>query len=220
MKKTTLLLLLLSLVTVCEAQNRYCMTYEDFVNNHWVTADTLFVVKRSTLGRMWTGSDYKIKSDDKSLNSIIKKNAFVVMQGDSMYVNNRNLRFQETGFGGGYSKARKIGTRSIFFVNRMIGKEVENERTSIGVSFGLAGALIAVSQSMKFQVCYVISSGADEKGRIDIRLIDDDLIKQMLLEQAPSLLKEYFAESDDKKRIAAEHVMPILMKSGLITPLQ
>ena len=32
MKKTTLLLLLLSLVTVCEAQNRYCVTYEDWLN--------------------------------------------------------------------------------------------------------------------------------------------------------------------------------------------
>lgn len=33
MKKTTLLLLLLSLVTVCEAQNKYCLSYLDYSEN-------------------------------------------------------------------------------------------------------------------------------------------------------------------------------------------
>lgn len=216
MKKTTLLLLLLSLVTVCEAQNRYCMTYEDFVNGNWVSVDTFYVTKRTKTEKfMGGGNDYKIVSKEKDVNKAIKK-AFVIAQGDSMYVNCRYLRYQKTKFRGGYAKAWKIGTRSVLFVNMLIGKEVLTEQTTVGIMFGLAGTMAVATKARKYRVCYVISEGADEKGKIQIRLLDDDLIKQMLDEQAPSLLKEFYAESDDKKRIAAEHVMPILMKSGLI----
>ena len=161
------------------------------------------------------GSDYRAMSKKKDVNKAIK-NAFVIAQGDSMFVNCRHLRYQKTMFGKGYAKAWKIGTRSVLFVNMLIGKEVQNEQTMAAILFGTIGAISVTNKNRKNQVCYVISDGADEKGKIQIRLVDDELIKQMLDEQAPSLMKEYYAESDDMKRIAAAHVIPILMKSGLI----
>lgn len=216
MKKTTLILLLLSLVTICKAQNRYCMTYEDFVKGNWVTVDTIAVTKRTKTEKfMVGGNDYKVMSKKKDINKAIK-NAFVIAQGDSMFVNCHHLRYQKTKFGGGYSKAWKIGTRSVLFVNMYIGQEVQNEYVGVGLLFGTIGAISVAHLQRKNQVCYVISSGADEKGKIQIRLLDDDLIKQMLDEQAPSLLKEYFSESDDMKRVNAAHVFPILKKSGLV----
>lgn len=220
MRKVIIISMLLSLVTVCKAQNRYCMTYEDFVKGNWVTVDTFSVIKRTKTEKFMSGgNDYRIVSKEKDINKAIK-NAFVIAQGDSMFVNCRHLRYQKTKFGRGYAKAWKIGTRSVLFVNMLIGKEVREEQMTVGFMFGLIGSMAVATKARKNQVCYVISDGADEKGKIQIRLLDDDLIKQMLDEQAPSLLKEFYAESDDKKRIGAEHVMPILMKSGLITPLQ
>ncbi len=207
MKRIIIISLLFSLVTVCEAQSRYCMTYEDFVKGIWVTVDTFSVTKLYGIG----GNNYKVRSKEKDV-----KNAFVIAQDDSMYVNCRHLRYQKTKFGSGYVKAWKIGTRSVLFVNKLIGQEARKEQAMAGVLFGIIGSAVVANEAKKCQVCYVISSGADEKGRIDIRLIDDDLIKQMLDEQAPSLLKEYFAESDWKKRIGASRVFPILEKSGLI----
>ena len=85
--------------------------------------------------------------------------------------------------------------------------------------FGAIGAAIASASDskrlMKQQVCYIISKGADEKGRIVIRMVNDDLISKMLNDNG-ELLREYYDEEEEKLRIHASRVMPILQKSGLI----
>ena len=87
------------------------------------------------------------------------------------------------------------------------------------VMFGAIGAAIASASDskrlMKQQVCYIISKGADEKGRIEIRMVNDELISKMLNDNG-ELLREYYDEEEEKLRIHASRVMPILQKSGLI----
>lgn len=62
------------------------------------------------------------------------------MQADTMYVNCRNLRFEGTRFGNGYTKAIRIGNRSILFANRLIGEEAQTNRQMNAFMFGAIGA--------------------------------------------------------------------------------
>lgn len=204
------------ITTIGKAQSKYCLTYQDFCNDKWECLNTLFVTHRSNSQKLWWGgSDYKLSCGDKETDKLIKKEALVVMQGDSLYVNCRNLCYQEMSLGRGYTKAKRIGNRSLLLVNRFVDKESEQEAVGVGIAFGAIGGVMAVKKSMKQQVCYIISKGANAKGKIEVRLLDDDLIMQMLKDQG-SLLRDYYEEEDYHQRILAERVLPILEKSGLM----
>ena len=210
----------LCFTTIGKAQTKYCLTYQDFCNNKWESLDTLYITQRSENKKMWRGgNDYTLSCGYKETDKLLKNEALVVMQGDSLYVNNKNLCYQGLYFGKGYTRAKRIGNRSLLLVNRLLDKESAEGASSVGFMFGAAGGFVAgvnvVKKSMKQQVCYIISKGANVKGKIEIRLIDDDLISQMLKDQGP-LLRDYYEEEDHALRILAERVLPILEKSGLM----
>ena len=136
------------------------------------------------------------------------------MQADTIYVNCCNLQYEKARFGSGYTKALRIGQRSLLFVNRMIGSNAQSSFAMSGFMFGALGGALAASQQVKQQVCYVISYGADSDGRIAIRLIDDGLMDQMIINR-DDLHDEYYTEKNSNKRLLASHVVPILEKAGL-----
>ena len=206
---------------ICKAQTKYCLTYQDFCNNKWESLDTLYLTQHSKSQKeWWGGNDYTLSCGNKETDKLLKKEALVVMQGDSLYVNCRNLCYQDISFGRGYTKAKRIGNRSLLLINRLVDKESAQDATSAGVMFGaIGGAMIGISvakKSMKQQVCYIISKGANAKGKIDVRLLNDELINQMLKEQGP-LLRDYYEEEDYTLRILAKRVLPLLEKSGLMS---
>ena len=209
------LLIALVAVTTADAQSRYFMTLSDLMSGNGIQLDTLFTDHHSKSRQLWWGgNDYVLTTGDARVDKTLKKNAFAVMQADTLYVNCRNLRYQKTGFGNGYTRAMRIGEHSVLFVNKMIGRAARNSVAFTSVMFGGIAGTIAASQYNKQQVCYLISWGADDKGHINIRLLDDDLIEQMLKEH-PDLWLEYRAEQDDSKRILAKRVVPLLEKAGL-----
>lgn len=214
------LLFFLCFTTIVKAQTRYCLTYQDFCNNKWESLDTLYVTQRSTSQKVWWGgNDYTLSCGNKVTDKLLKNEAFVVTQGDSLYVNCRNLCYKDMPLGKGYTKAKRIGYRSLLFVNRLADTESAQDAEAVGFMFGAIGGAIAgtsaAKKSMKQKVCYIISKGANAKGKIVIRLLNDDLINQMLKDQG-SLLREYYEEDDYTLRILAERVLPILEKSGLM----
>ena len=221
MKKKTFVTILMAIVAInADAQCRYCNTYEDFLEGRWQQLDTIYCESHSKSRQIWWGgNDYTLTTGDKSTDKILKKDAFVVMQADTLYVNCRNLRYQKTRLGNGYTKAMRIGQRSLLFVNRIIGNNAQSLLIPSGLMFGALGGAITASQQVKQQVCYVISFGADSEGRIAIRLIDDDLMDQMIINR-DDLHHEYYAEDNDSKRMLATHVIPILEKAGLFEQAQ
>lgn len=205
---------LLVLMTA-SGQCRFCYTYEDFLNDTWEQLDTVFVSQHSKSHQAWWGgNDYTLSTGNRSQDKTLKNNAFIVMQADTMFINCRSLRYEGTNFGNGYTRAMRIGNRSILLVNRLIGKEVKRQQQTTAFMFGAIGAAIAAGKQNKQQVCYVISNGADEKGRINIRLINDSLMDQMI-EGQNSLLNEYYSVLDEEERQQATHIVPILEKAGL-----
>jgi hypothetical protein len=80
---------------------------------------------------------------------------------------------------------------------------------------GVVGDAITSNKQVKQQVCYVISNGANEKGRINIQMINDSLMNQMV-QNREDLRKEYYTEENKSKRLLATHIVPILEKAGLL----
>ncbi|MBO6057515.1 MAG: hypothetical protein J6P64_04765 [Bacteroidales bacterium] len=219
MKKIFILFLmsLLMLTSVSlKAQYRYCTSYEDFVADRWQPLDSIYFDHHSKSRQIWIGgNEYSLTSDDKATKKILKKQAFAVMKGDTLYVNCRNLRFEKTRFGGGYTKAVRIGRDSLLFVNRIIGKAAQMDAAMSGYFFGaLGGGLMAASQ-VKQQVCYLITSGANAKGKISISLIDDDFMHPIVKDDV-DLHTKYYSETEHSKRIRAVHILPILKQAGYI----
>ena len=218
MKKTLLITLFAFLplfaITV-SSQCRYCNKYEDFLEGRWEQLDTVYFSSHSKKHQVWVGgNDFTLKAGDKAIDKILTKKAFAVMQADTLYINCRNLRFEKTRFGKGYTKAIRMGKNDLLFVNKMIGRDAQTNAAMTGFFFGLIGGAIVASDQVKQQVCYVISNGADEKGHIRIRLIEDGLMDQMIVGH-DDLHDEYYTEEDTSRRLQASHVLPILEKAGL-----
>ncbi len=216
MVRTLMILVALETAVCAFGQVRFCRTYQDFCNDKWECVDSISITHHSKSHQFWWGgNDYKISCKDKDIDNVLKKEAFVVAQDDSLYVNCRNLRYEKCAFGKGYVMAKRIGNRSLLVVNRLTGRDIVKEQAKAGAMFGAIGAASAASDNMKQQVCYVISKGADEKGKIEVRLLNDKLMSQMLKDHGP-LLAEYYLEDDDGLRILASRVCPLLEKAGLI----
>ena len=218
MKKTVILAIsaILLLIGSVQAQCRYCGSYEDFVADRWQPLDSISFDHHSKSRQIWIGgNDYSLTSDDKATKRILKKEAFAVMKDDTLYVNCRNLRFEKTRFGGGYTKAVRIGRDSLLFVNRIIGKAAQMDAAMSGYFFGaLGGGLMAASQ-VKQQVCYLITGGANAKGKISISLIDDAFMHPIVKDDL-DLHAKYYSEMEHSKRIRAVHILPILKQAGRI----
>ena len=111
-----------------EAQNKYCKSYEDFKADQWTEIDTVYLDGHSKSHQLWMGgNDYKLTTGDKAQDEIIKKEAFAVICKDTIYVNCRNLRFENTGFGNGYTKGYRYDGDKLCIVNKIIGKAVANK---------------------------------------------------------------------------------------------
>ena len=211
---------LLQTAIIVYGQCAYCTSYENFMNNQWEELDTIYCKTHSKNHQLWWGgNDYKLTTDLESLDAVLKKESLLVKIGDSLFVNCRNLRYEKTRFGNGFTAARRIGEHSVLFVNRIIGKKVKNDFFLSHYLFGMVGAIVAASDQMAQQVCYVISSGANEKGKIDIRLVDDELMDK-IIDNDYELNKQYYSETKTNKRILASHVIPILEKTGIFDYVQ
>ena len=233
MKQTvlTLALLLMATVSIC-GKCQYCKSYEDFLADKWIDLDTVYCTIHSKGHQiMWGVSNYKLKTGDEYTDRLLNT-AFVVMQADTLYVNSRNLRFEKSSLGKGYCKAARIGEHNLLLTGKLAGKEAQDDALSgsgaaitAGILFGVAGAAVvggivggtSANKLLKNKVCYLITSGANEKGRFDVKRFEDQMMDKLLLSRnLVELHNAYYAEQDKKKRRLAARVIPILEKAGII----
>ena len=227
----TLALLLFTTATVC-GKCQYCKSYEDFLADKWTSLDTVYCTIHSKGHQiMWGVSNYKLKTGDEYTDRLLNT-AFVVMQADTLYVNSRNLRFEKSSLGKGYCKAARIGEHNLLLTGKLAGKEAQDDALSgsgaaitAGILFGVAGAAVvggivggtSANKLLKNKVCYLITSGANEKGRFDVKRFEDQMMDKLLLSRnLVELHNAYYAEKDKKKRRLASRIIPILEKAGII----
>ena len=205
------MLCLIALVT--SAQEKYCTSYNDFKANNWVEIDNPLQSKARTQNqKFWNGgNDFQFTTGDKQMDKTLKNNALVVMMGDTMFVNCKNLEYKKRLFGKGYAKACRFDGNKILIVNNPPAD------VSIGIMFGLIGAAIAESNRLEKQMCYVLHSDPlPGKKRFPLVLIDDAFMEDLLNNyNAPELLEKY-NQAPKNKRNYANNVLPILEELKLI----
>ena len=218
MKQFVFILATLVTSLAVNAQSHYYMSYEDLRDGNGYPLDTL-IVKPMGHGKQKQGSNsFILKTNNKQADKTLRFGAFAVMQDDTLYVNCMNLRCQKASFGEYYAKGIRIGEHSLLIVNRLVTHRGDKDVSAAAFMFGLVGAAVAAAadsgSSKQLQVCYLISWGADKKGRTEVRLVDETLIDQMLKGHY-DLLEEFLSEPDENLRIQASRVVPLLERAGL-----
>lgn len=216
MKKKTFLTIVACVMTAMTgmAQNGYCLTYDDFKADRWVHVDTLYLKKRKAASHF----DARITSGDKATDKMIYKKAFVVMLGDSLYVNGDKVQHLGNRFKAGYASAFRYDKKYL----AVVGYRNDGQYSSVSLAslmFGAIGGMVAAigthaSIERSNAICYFVTDGTDGK-RMELKPMDDSFMRIALLKNE-TLREKYFSVENKKERESAVHVLQILDEAGLI----
>ena len=216
-KKTLLgLFLLVSLQTM--AQSRYCTSFDDYLEGNWTELPTLAVSinsKSEKKKKEEAALDYTFTTNDKAIDKKLKKEAFIIQCGDSMFISLRNLRHENSQFANNFARAYPLPDNKILFTSRRAFKS----KNMLYASFGAAGAVVGgvpvnLKIDQKTPHCFIVEN-IDLGSYIPTKIIDDDLITKVL-KNHDDLIDEYFSEEKKKKRETSEHILPLLKRAGII----
>ena len=209
---------------------KYCMTYSDYKTNHWNTIESLVNGRSDMMPQIkMDETDYKVKSGDKEADRILKKEVFAISFGKQLYVNCRNLRYNDIildtqKYVQGYPYAGNKVLIAVYHINdgaflMGLGADVTSLFTPLGTSIALQSASTALWLSrnqLNSYRCYLINTDANENGRYNVTRIDDDYMGKLLANDA-HLLARYNAVSNKRERQSASNVLAILTEKGLIS---
>ncbi len=233
MKKNVFVLALICIVSmVANAEvAKYCMSYNDFVAGNWKSVDELTAGRTQQVCQMKSGDHgvYSFKTGDKQSDELLKKDAFAVMYGNQLFVNCRNLRYKDVSLESTkYAQAvrydknklcimsyRTDGLTALASLGTLVaGVLVDDTALSLGLLGTSIGCDIANSK-LSDLACFLVDSGANEKGKIAITRFNDDYMEKLLATDAP-LLERYKAVKAKHNRQSAANILPILMEKGLV----
>ena len=218
------------LPTMMKAQSaKYCMTYSDFKANHWNTIESLVDGRSEMMPQIkMDETDYKVKSGDKEADRILKKEVFAITFGKQLYVNCRNLRYNDIildtqKYVQGYRYAGNKLLIAVYHINdgaflMGLGADVASVFTPLGTSIALESASTALwlnRSKLNSYRCYLIDTDANEKGRYAVTRIDDAYMTKLLSDDA-HMLARYNAVSSKRERQSASNVLAVLTEKGLV----
>ena len=193
-----LLLLMVAMLTVV-GQTRYCLSYEDFKNDKWVTLEDAEQagIKVSVKDIYLKHREFHFSHRDKKINEIFEKEARFIVCDDMMFINLHKLRYPKGRrlFGKYYTVAYRYAKDKVCFVAPQ------------GIT--LKG-IMELDQQTKF-VCYVMDS--DE---LNVKQIKAEDMSALLAESplGPGLYETY--DKDSKE--SAEVIIRQLKKIDLLKP--
>lgn len=232
MKRFRFLLLLLAggVQTVCAQMNpTYCMTYDDFLDNRWMSIDSLVEGRTKRICQLKFEDDqYRLKTGDKEADAVLKRAVLVVEYGGHLYVNCRNLRHKDVPLDvSGYAQAYRFeGNKLVVvahWVNGLallagIAGDVATVVSPLPVALPSAVASSAIWMSMdrlNSYRCYILDSEANGKGKTAVTRITDEVMQRILADD-PALLERYMAVGNNRSRQSASNILPFLLEKNLI----
>ena len=214
MKKLVVMMMVSCLPTMMMAQPaKYCMTYSDYKAHNWNTIESLVNGRSEMIPQIkMDESDIKVKSGDKEVDRILKKEVFAITFGKQLYVNCRNLRCKDIildtqNYVQAYPYAGNKLLIAVYHINNGaflmgLGADVASVFTPLGPSIALRSTSTALWLSRKkldSHRCYLIDTDADGKGRYDAHM-----------------LARYNAVSSKRERQSASNVLAVLSEKGLV----
>lgn len=210
-KRISFALLLLLVATVAMVgQTRYCLSYEDFKNDKWVTLeDAVTMEERSNSQKFWPGGgDSKFTTGNKETDKLLKKKARFIIYEDKMYVNLRKLRAKGITFGSHYTTAYRYGEDKVCFVAQ---RPMSLQTMITGSMFGAVGGAIAASSEIGNEACYIMDSNEKKVKQIKAEDMSALLAESPL---GPGLYETY----DKEAKESAEVIIRQLKKIDLLKP--
>lgn len=216
MKKLLFIAIYCLWVSSALSQGRYCMSLADFEANRWEPLSSLKLIEHSVSHQVWVGgNDYKFTTEDKDMDALLKKNAFLVEYQDTLYVNLRSLRYGKYKFGNGYAKALVYGQDKVLFIAPRLGKLNLNMGVMFGAIGGALGGALIGSQNIKDRVCYIVEDDGEGEKR-SIMMVDDEFMDN-LLEQDSEMLNRYQTPEKKEERESAANTLPILLEKNMVS---
>lgn len=232
MKRNVFLLVLFCMMALMANAEvaKYCMSYSDFVAGNWKSVDEL-TAGRSKQAIQIKSKDHCVyfKTGDKEADRLLKKEAFAVMYGKQLFVNCRNLRYKGAGLEDSqYVQAVRYDKDKLCIMayrtdaltalatvgTGVAGVLVDNTALSVGLIGSSIGFGVA-NESLSNLKCYLVDSSVDEKGRPDIKRINDEFMEELLADDS-ALLEKYKAIKSKSNRQSAANILPVLMEKGLV----
>ena len=230
MKKLVVMMMVSCLPTMMMAQPaKYCITYSDYKAHNWNTIESLVNGRSEMIPQIkMDESDIKVKSGDKEVDRILKKEVFAITFGKQLYVNCRNLRCKDIildtqNYVQAYPYAGNKLLIAVYHINDGafllgLGADVASIFTPLGPSIALQTASTALwlnRSKLNSYRCYLIDTDANEKGRYAVTRIDDAYMTKLLSDDA-HMLARYNAVSSKRERQSASNVLAVLSEKGLV----
>ena len=220
--KLIVIAVLLTVTNHISAQEaKCCFSYSDFVNNVWTPIGKIYIEENTKAYKSWCGgNDYSFTTLNPAMDKKLKKDVFMLIYQDSLYVNCCNLRLGKRSLGKGYARAYRFRDNEIVFVTSRVGKMSNQNATLASVAaqmaVGIAGAVLVANSlyNDKDAVCYLVTDDAEtsKKGKIAIHMMDTHTMEYMLI--GSDHYDEYYVEEEKMERESAEYTMNFIKRIG------
>ena len=232
LSRATLIGLLCLMTLTMQAQTKVCMSYADFKAGQWKPYESLTEDKKPDSCRVkYDGMEFSIKTDDKEVNKVIKKDVFMMSIDNQLFINQRTLRDEDGAIlpVNNYLRALPYKGGKLCVVSYKVTLGDVLDLVNVGLDIALlatghytmgglflaADLLLTNDNLMEHHVLYLIEKGPDEKGKIQMTRINDQFMEKLLRDD-PTTFEQYYGRQKKGNRQSAANILPILVKKGLI----
>ena len=225
-------ILLCGISLTAEAQTKFCLSYADYKANQWKPYEDLIPDKEpDSLSVKFDGQEFTLKTSDKEVNKVIKKDVFMMEVDKQLFVNQRTLRDQDGVIlpVNNYLRALPYKGGKLLVVSYHVTLGDVLDLVNIGLditllatghttwgSIFLATDLLLVNDNlMQNHVLFLIDKEPNDKGKYIMTRLNDQFMEQLLRDD-PVTFQQYYGRQKKGERQSAANILPILVKKGLI----
>lgn len=232
-KKTLLYLAILCIMPLmADAQVKVCMSYDDYKAGHWKAYEHLIEGKEpDSCNVKYDGTEFTIKTADKDVNQVIKKEVLLMDIDKQLFINSRTLRDDDGAVlpVNNYLRALpyKDGRLCVVCYKVTMGDVLSLVNVGLDIAllatghytmgglFLAADLLLTNNELMEHHVLYLLDKGPNAKGKIQMTRINDQFMEKLLRDD-PVTFEQYYGKQKKGNRQSAANILPILAKKGLI----
>ncbi|MCR4583697.1 MAG: hypothetical protein K5764_09140 [Prevotella sp.] len=232
MKTVKLLFVMLCFAATVQAQVEVCMSYDDYKADQWKPYETLTEDRKPDSCRIkYDGTEFTIRTDDKEINQMIKKDIFMMSVDGQLFINSKPLR-DEDGCVlpiNRYTRAMPYKDGKLLVISYHVTLGSVLDLVNIGLDIGLlatghytagglflaADLLLTDDNLMESHVLYLIEKGPNAKGKYVMTRINDQYMEKLLRDD-PVTFAKYQGRGSKGERQSAANILPILVQKGMI----
>lgn len=224
--------MLCMMALTAQAQTKFCKSYADYKAGQWKPYEELIPGKEPDSIRVkYDGQEFTLKTSDKEVNSVIKKEVFMMNIDKQLFINQRTLRDEDGGIlpVSNYLRALPYKGNQLLVVSYHVTLGDVLDLVNIGLDIALLATghttwgsiflatdlLLTNNDLMEHHVLYLIDKEPNEKGKIKMTRLNDQFMEKLLSDD-PVTFEQYYGRQKKGDRQSAANILPILVKKGLI----